>query len=64
MEARKEVNVQRLQSPRFFPTLAMAFVVAVLAGFLTPCFADNAPAADPAARRRQADAARRSQAYR
>jgi len=48
MEARKEVNVQRLQSPRFFPTLAMAFVVAVLAGFLTPCFADNAPAADPA----------------
>lgn len=48
MEARKEVNVQRLQSPRFFPTLAMAFVVAVLAGFLTPCFAGNAPAADPA----------------
>ena len=48
MEARKEVNVKRSQSPRFFRTVAMAFVVAVLAGFLTPCFADNAPAADPA----------------
>ena len=48
MEARKEVNVKRSQSPRFFRTVAMAFVVAALAGFLTPCFADNAPAADPA----------------
>src|SRR5580765_1825676 len=48
MEARKEVNVRRSQSRRFFRTVAMAFVVAVLAGFLTPCFADNAPAADPA----------------